>query len=147
MRRVGEASDIYPPVYARADAATMVAWLEQGVGLIAAVIEDDDRVVAHVRLESLDPRAAALCGPGPWVEASRLMVDPACRRRGYARALLAWADTARPPASRLALVVMAKNLLARRAYEALGWSYVGAFPGRNGENFVMVPHRLDPSGW
>lgn len=41
--------------------------------------------------------------------------------------------------SQLALVVMDKNDLARRTYEALGWSYVGAFPGRSGENFVMVP--------
>jgi ribosomal protein S18 acetylase RimI-like enzyme len=77
------------------------------------VVEEDDRVVATTLL-SFPERAGFV---------SSVVVDPAYRRRGYARALLEHARVVSRAAGRryIALDVLSRNAPARTLYEQIGY--------------------------
>lgn len=87
-------------------------------------------------------------------ELCEIAVDPAARRRGHGRRLLAhlFADVAARGAASLFLEARAGNTAARRLYEATGFTLIGTRRGYypDGEDAVLyrrpVPGADDPPG-
>ena len=118
--------------------ADPAGWLSPP-GLAAAwVAEDDGRLLGHVGLAADVPGLGAADLPGPvgtepgdpgdrLVAVTRLFVDPAARRRGLARGLLAAARSAGTAAGlQLSLDVVDDGGPAPAVYERLGWRPVGS---------------------
>lgn len=131
---------IYPPQRVKESEESCWAWINERDCLKAGLVRGESGLIGYGRIEVMDRRAIDICGAGEWVEIARLMVHPQHRRAGVARSIIAWALKEKPERSRLGLVVMRDNVVARRVYEDIGFSYIGEFPGREarGVNLVMA---------
>jgi GNAT superfamily N-acetyltransferase len=147
MARVVEASDGYPT----RRPLDFAAFLASPDALAAWVAEHEGAIVGHVALHrrSLSvvmDQAAALLGrePSGLAVVARLLVDPALRRAGVGRALLATAaNDAHRQGLHPILDVVTSYQAANQLYRACGWRNTGevtmAFPdGTTLQSYVYV---------
>lgn len=88
------------------------------------VIEDGGRIVGSAQLVTDGPENGRLRA-----EVCKVMVHPAARRRGHARALMLAAEAeARRLGRRLLLLDTNTDSPAQRLYEGLGWQVCGVMP-------------------
>lgn len=128
-----------PPSALRVDAETIAAQIVEGGGF---VVEHDGAIAAScLFLRHGETADGAL-------HIARLAVDPAQRRRGFARALLARvARAAREEGvSRLTLSTRLTLESNRRLFESVGFRETArhAHPGYDAPTFMDMEMRLDP---
>ncbi len=119
--RAVHAADRYPSTWP----ADPAAFLSPPGLVTALVVTVGERVTGHAALLTDDVDAAGDSGA---LRLTRVFVDPAVRRDGHARALLAGVATALAACGRDGVLDVVESVPAERLYRAVGWVRTGAAP-------------------
>ncbi len=119
--RAVHATDRYPSTWP----ADPAAFLSPSGLVTALVVTVGERVVGHAALLADDADDAG--DPGA-LRLTRMFVDPALRRAGHARALLAGVAAELAARGRDGVLDVVESVPAERLYRAAGWVRTGTAP-------------------
>lgn len=122
--RVVHATDRYPATWP----ADPAAFLSPPGLVTALVVTAGKRVTGHAALLADDADDADDAGDPGALRLTRVFVDPAVRRGGHARALLAGVAAELAARGRDGVLDVVESVPAERLYRAAGWIRTGTAP-------------------